>query len=152
VNLLIGGRTSKSKILEFLLSKLNNIFTVDKFKELYPDVPVILYGEGYGNKIQKKGKHYIENDVDFILFDVLFYNKWINRKEVDKVAEKLEIKSVPIIGTGTIDEAIKLTEKGFNSTIGNCVAEGIVIRPFFEMTCNNRRVIAKVKHRDFKEE
>lgn len=36
-------------------------------------VPVTIFGEGYGVKIQKGG-NYIPDDVNFILFDVRFGN------------------------------------------------------------------------------
>lgn len=43
---------------------------VDQEKE---PVPVTVFGEGYGVKIQKGG-NYISDDVNFILFDVRFGN------------------------------------------------------------------------------
>ena len=56
----------------------------------------------------------------------------------------------PILGTGTILDAVELVQAGFESEIGTQVAEGIVMRPATELcTRSGHRIIAKVKHKDF---
>ena len=54
------GRTDNATIPKNLLLALNKTFKQDKLDEVFRDKAhlVILYGEGYGNKIQSIGKHY----------------------------------------------------------------------------------------------
>jgi hypothetical protein len=62
-----------------LLTHLQNTFTREKMLAVFPDVKkVILFGEGYGPKIQACGGRY-RKDVSFILFDVVI---WGGNKEV----------------------------------------------------------------------
>jgi len=152
------GKTDKSDLPKNLLIKLQEIFDISKFKELFPrglnSSDICLYGEGYGYKIQSGGKYFPENpkEVGFILFDIKIGNTWLKREDVEKIANQLGIKTVPIVGYGTIDEAIK-EAKGFISKFGMFKAEGLVIRPKVEL--NDRRghrIITKIKYKDFKEE
>ncbi|MCP4131419.1 MAG: hypothetical protein GY754_10600, partial [bacterium] len=101
-------------------------------------------------KIQKVGKNYIKDGVSFILFDVKIVEYWLERHNVDDIAEKLQIQSVPVIGSGTVQEMIDVVKKGFNSIFGDFTAEGIVARPEVELfSRSGHRIITKIKHRDF---
>ena len=143
------GRTNKAEIPTHLFNKLQEIFPVEKFKKEYPETEMCLYGEGYGVKIQKGGK-YISYGVDFILFDIGINGFWLSRKNIEDIANKLEIKVVPIIGEGTLHEAIRMTKKGVTSTFGNFIMEGFVLRPKVDLLFQNgNRVITKIKHKDF---
>ncbi len=149
-NVTFGGRKENSQIPTFLISKLQELFTREKFKEIFPETPMTLYGEGYGAKIQKSGENYISDGVDFVLFDVSINDVWLKRKDVEDIANKLNIKIVPIVGSGTLQDAIDITKKGFKSQWGDFLAEGLVLRPEIEMRDRlNRRIITKVKHKDF---
>ena len=69
-----GGRTDNAQIPGHLLERLNQLFNKENLAQAFyiePDIEqtIILYGEGYGTKIQKGG-NYIKDGVDFILFDV----------------------------------------------------------------------------------
>jgi len=144
-----AGRTDKAQIPPFLLTKLEEMFPVDKFKTLYPDTPMLLYGEGYGAKIQKGGGNYIPDGVSFILFDVMI-GCFLERQNVEDIAQQLQISIVPIIGMGTLLDAVKMVRDGFHSLIGDCWAEGLVMRPATElMSRRGERIITKVKHKDF---
>lgn len=150
-----GGKTDNAQIPVFLLYKLQELFEGTKaklkLKEVFGDSPALMYGEGYGNKIQSAGKFYNPDGVDFVLFDVLIGNFWLERKNVDDVAEKLGIDKVPIIGEGSLSNMVAITEKGFKSEWGDFDAEGIVARPKTELfTRKNERIITKIKHKDFK--
>jgi hypothetical protein len=110
-----------------------------------------LYGEGYGAKIQKIGGLY-RPDQDFVLFDVRIGEWWLQRADVEDIAQKLELDIVPIIGEGTLHDAVAVAKEGFNSTWGNFQAEGIVARPKVELkTRNGQRIITKIKCCDFQE-
>lgn len=149
-SLKIGGKTDNASIPSFLYDKLNEIFDADKLAEQFHD-GVCLYGEGYGAKIQKGGGNYISDGVDFVLFDVKVGEYWLNRKDVDDIANKLNIKSVPIIGEGTLQDAVEICRKGFKSQWGDFESEGIVARPKNELfRRNGERIITKIKCKDFR--
>lgn len=146
-----GGKTDNASMPIFLLNELDKIFNKEKFLELYSDCSMCLYGEGYGAKIQKGGGDYIPNGQSFVLFDVLIADFWLERSNVEDIGGKLSLKTVPIIGQGTIPEALERCKVGFDSQWGNFKAEGIVARPLVEFKDRRgNRIIAKVKHRDFK--
>jgi ATP-dependent RNA circularization protein (DNA/RNA ligase family) len=145
-----GGRTDAAQMPVFLIEKLNDLFTVDKFLSLYADCSMVLYGEGYGAKIQKGGDNYNPNGSDFVLFDILIADFWLERENVQAIADKLGLRTVPIIGEGSLLKAIEMCETGFHSKWGPFIAEGIVARPKTELkTRRGDRIITKVKWKDF---
>lgn len=145
----LRGKTDKAEIPGFLLDRLQDIFSVEQFSELYPETSICLYGEGYGAKIQKGGGNY-RQDQGFVLFDVRIGGWWLQTHNIADVALKLKIEIIPIIGEGTLYDMIRLAQRGFKSKWGDFVAEGIVARPRCEMmTRNGSRIITKVKHKDF---
>jgi ATP-dependent RNA circularization protein (DNA/RNA ligase family) len=156
-SLKFGGKTDNAQMPMYLLEKLQTILTYEKMNALFPITDgqteprsVCLYGEGYGAKIQKGGGNYNPSGVDFVLFDVRIGNWWLKREDVEEIATKLGIQVVPIIGEGSLEDAVQMTAKGFNSLWGDFLAEGIVLRPATELYGRNgRRVITKIKHRDF---
>ncbi len=145
----VGGKTDDAQMPIILLEKLQKIFTKEKMQEVFPDGKVILYGEGFGVKIQSGGK-YIKDGVDFILFDVLVDSWWLKRKDVEDVASRLGIKIVRLIGEGTLGNAKAVAEEGFKSEFGDFIAEGIVLRPKVQLfSRKGDRIITKVKYKDF---
>ena len=149
---MVGGRTGNAQIPTFLYSKIQEILPAEKFeKSIDKTSELILFGEGYGAKIQKGGGNYIPNGVSFVLFDILVDKWWLQRSDVEDVAEKLGIKVVPIIGQGTLFDATEKARQGFTSRWGDFGAEGIVIRPEVEMfNRKGERILAKIKHKDYK--
>jgi ATP-dependent RNA circularization protein (DNA/RNA ligase family) len=143
-----GGRTDNAQIPAKLVMKLQELFTVETMKGLEG---LTLFGEGYGAKIQKGGGNYIPDGVDFILFDVQTDNDtWLNRWDVEDIAKQLNIKIVPIRGTGTIDEAEAYVKNNMDSEVGKCKIEGLVMRPKFELIGRRgNRIITKLKCKDF---
>jgi len=148
------GKTDNAEIPPLLLARLLEIFSPTDMRMVFDDKPVCLYGEGFGNKIQSKaGKLYLPDGHDFILFDVKVEDYWLQRKDIELIAERFGIKVVPIIGEGTLEEAIELTRIGIPSKISHIsqLMEGIVATPKVElMQRNGARIITKIKHRDFK--
>ena len=145
-----GGKTDSAQIPAQLVARLNERFLPlqGKFADIFPSGG-ILYGEGYGAKIQKAGGNY-RADQDFVLFDVRVGEWWLQRIDVEDVANKLGIDIVPVIGTGTLLEAVEWAKKGIRSTWGDFEAEGIVARPMTELcTRSGHRIITKIKCRDF---
>lgn len=150
----IGGRTDRAQIPNHLLAYLNDVFMTNEaeemFEQIFGEKDVILFGEGYGVKIQNGGAY--RSDVSFILFDVLIGDNWQSREWVKQVAKMFGVDVVPIILEGTIQDGIDYVIKHNNSTIGTAEMEGVVGRPKIEMLdrCDNR-VIVKIKWKDFKE-
>lgn len=145
-----GGKTDEAQIPAKLVEALQAKFLPQQAAliEAFPDGGC-LYGEGYGEKIQKAGGNY-RPDQDFVLFDVKVGDWWLQRSAVEEVAQKFALDVVPIIGRGTIADMIAMAREGFNSTWGAFAAEGIVARPAVELkTRNGGRIITKIKHKDF---
>lgn len=119
-------RTENAQIPSHLVNKLNSIFGTSECEELFEqhfgETPVILYGEGYGYKIQNGGL-YIQDDVSFILFDVLISGNYQPRSDVNSIAKVFGIDSVPVIFRGTIEEGIKYVQQKPMSTIGKSPME-----------------------------
>lgn len=141
---LFGGRTKKSEIPGPLMDELEKMFSVS------PEMAgLTLYGEGYGEKIQKVGRLYL-NGHSFVLFDVLCGDLWLERDNVVDIGTRLQLDTVPVINYGTINDAVELVERGFNSAWGNFLAEGLVLRPRIELKDRRgQRIISKIKHKDF---
>ena len=145
-----GGKTDSAQIPAQLVARLNALFLplTTKMQKVF-GCDACLYGEGYGAKIQKGGSNY-RPDQDFVLFDVRVGEWWLQRVDVEDVAQKLGLDIVPIIGEGTLHDAISQAKEGIVSTWGNFQAEGIVARPKVELkTRNGQRIITKIKCRDF---
>ena len=118
------------------------------------DIPTYtIYGEGYGEKIQKAGPHYIKVGVSFRVFDVKVNNIYLRTESRDDIANKLGAPIVPLIGYFTLDEAIEYVRNGFKSIIAedkDFIAEGLVLRT--DLGLRNRmgeRLIVKIKYEDF---
>lgn len=146
-----GGKTDRAQIPRLLMDRLNEKFLpkLDVFKEIFNGNPVCLYGEGYGAKVQAGGGKY-RQDPDFVLFDVKIDEWCLQRHDVEDIAEKLGIDTVPIIGTGTLQEMVEMAKSGFKSRWGDFTAEGIVAKPAVELKSRNgERIITKIKYKDF---
>lgn len=147
-----GGRTEDTSIpaslVNYLVDKFANEAVCQLFEQKFGEMPVALYGEGYGGTIQN-GTNY-SKDVSLILFDVKVGDMWLKRESVEDIARAFDIEVVPIIGTGTLEEAWKFVKTAPKSTIGNANMEGLVVRPECELLDRQgKRVIAKIKVRDF---
>lgn len=150
------GRTERAQIPTHLVNKLNELFgsveSEELFEQKFSDTEVILFGEGYGTKIQAVGSRY-RNDVSFILFDVYIpaHNLWLTRESVNDIAKSFGIDAVPVIFTGTLDEGIAYVKEEHISTIGTAPMEGLVGRPATELRDRRgKRIMVKIKARDFK--
>lgn len=148
-----GGRTERAQIPAFLLDYLFSVFKTNEaeqiFEEKFGETPVILFGEGYGPRIQKGGSY--RSDVSFILFDVYISGNYQSRESVEDIAKAFGIDVVPIIFEGTIQAGVDFVKQHPDSTMGTAKMEGLVGRPKIEMRdrCGNR-VIVKIKWEDFK--
>lgn len=162
--LLFLGRTNNAQMPTFLLSYLQQTFTLDKMKSAFPDLKdedtVILFGEGYGPKIQKGGGNY-SKEVSFRLFDVKVGKWWLEQENIWIVAANLGLKHVPdLYSPMTLEEAVDLVKSEPKSIVAqedggkpdSHKIEGIVARtrPLL-LRRNGERLMWKLKIRDFTE-
>ena len=148
-----GGRTERAQIPANLVNYLNDTFGTSEaeqiFEEKFGETEVILFGEGYGPKIQNGGLY--RSDVSFIMFDVMISNNYQPRESVEDIAKAFGIDVVPIIFEGTIQDGVDFVKGHPDSTMGTAKMEGLVGRPKVEMRDRcGKRVIVKIKWEDFK--
>jgi hypothetical protein len=148
-----GGRTERAQIPAHLVNYLNVTFGTSEveqiFEEKFGETEVILFGEGYGPKIQNGGLY--RPDVSFILFDVLISGNYQPRESIEDIARAFGIDVVPIIFEGTIQEGVDFVKTHPDSTMGTAKMEGLVGRPKVEMRDRcGKRIIVKIKWEDFK--
>lgn len=148
------GRTERAQIPAHLMNKLIELFggTVNEelFEQKFGEMKVILFGEGYGAKIQNGGNY--RSDVSFILFDVYLpeQNLWLKRDAIEDIAKTFGIDAVPIIKECTIAEAVQFVKSKPKSTIGTAGMEGLVCKPKVDILDRmGRRLIVKIKVCDF---
>ena len=152
----VGGKTDNADFtnLGHLLDHLEELFPREKFLGRQT---MTLFGEGYGQGIQKGGK-YLGKDVGFILFDILIGRWWLKRDAVEALGRELEINVVPIIGHGTLLEAVEFIKR--KHLLSNCytkemltgdfLAEGLVLKPTIQLfQRTGQRIMTKLKHIDF---
>lgn len=150
-----GGRTKAAQIPTFLLDYLMKTFTDSLMQARFckdGNVPqVILFGEGYGPKIQKGGGNY-RKDPGFILFDVWIGGWWLTRQGVIEVAQSLDIPYAPEIGImseSAIVEYVKSQPFSLCSETQQ-VMEGVVCRPNPLMLFRDGKpIIWKLKCKEF---
>jgi len=146
-----GGRTDNAQIPSHLVNRLNELFSgtnkEELFEQTFGEKNVILFGEGFGQKIQSGGLY---GPTDFILFDVLIDQMWLQRKSVKDIANVFGLRCVPIVGVGTLPDAVEFIRSHPKSNLRDAEMEGIVCRPFHELSDRRgNRIIVKIKCRDF---
>lgn len=148
------GKTDKAILPPKLIEKLHTLFD-DKlalFTEMFKNTPVCLYGEGYGAGIQKGGGNYIPDGVNFILFDVMVGDIFLERQNIEDVAKKFNIQVVPVVSIGSLRVMEEIVRNGFNSRVAltSILAEGLVATPKVALySRRGDRVITKLKTKDF---
>jgi len=146
------GKTDKSEIPLFLIEYLKQAFDKELFIKQFPDfLKVVLYGEGYGNRIQSVGKKY-RGDASFILFDTLIDGWWLEPDKTKALAKELNIDYVPELGIMTKEKTISLVQHGFPSALAkqNLNAEGVVARSYpFMLFRNGKPITWKLKSNDY---
>ena len=150
----LAGRTDKAELPKELKEALSNIFLTQEmeyvFEQLFEDKDVILYGEGYGPKIQSGGDY--SQETKFILFDIEINDFYLSRENVNDIANKLGLDKVPVVFEGTLDDAIEYVKKHNMSTLGNGKheMEGLVLQPkgIVLYDYKKRPLKCKCKYRD----
>ncbi len=153
----IFTRTDAGQIPKFLRAKLEELFPVEKFYTAFPDNPfkrIVLY-------IQKGGGNYRPDDTNFRVFDVLVTSKtgkswWLNWTDVQDVALRLGVSTVPVLGVLGIDTIVSEVRGGIKSIVAGqdsgtaFQSEGIVARtdPYL-LNQHGQRIVFKLKTKDF---
>lgn len=146
------GRTDKAQIPAELTNRLIELFGGETneqlFEQKFGETEVILFGEGYGEKIQNGGLY--RKGQDFTLFDVMIADNYQSRESVEDIAKYFGIDIVPIILEGTLQEVVNYVKSKPKSSIGIADSEGVVGRPVIELQDRcGKRIIVKIKVRDF---
>lgn len=158
---MFNGRTENAQVPTRLVQWILATFTPEKMAQVFgPQGGLILFGEGYGAGIQKGGGGYAtDGEQRVALFDVMAVDAlapdvceeiWFERAKVQDAADALGVAYAPVVARGTLAELERQVKEGFQSRLGTCRAEGLVVRPTVEL--KNRlggRVITKLKYRDF---
>jgi hypothetical protein len=171
----IGGRTNNAQIPKPLLQALSSLCEniKDKVRIIMEDRKIdhmVIYGEGYGPRINGGGKY--ADTPEFVAFDIKVGDFWLLRNDVDDFCMKVGLESVPVLGTSTLWEGFTLVRTGVLRTLsggkknfaidtgngtglrsmwGDFEAEGIIAVPkvpLFDRA--GRRIITKIKAKDFR--
>lgn len=121
------------------------------------EVPIYIYGEYYGEGIQKCGKRYIEKGNNFKVFDICQQGWWTPKEVRDAMCKELGLDTVPYLGNMTLRDIEKMVMDGFTTKVEGVadptmIEEGIVARPIVPIkNGSGNRIIVKVKYCDYKE-
>ena len=149
----IKGRTDNAQFQGELYDTLSQMFLTKEmeyvFEQIFENKEVVIYGEGYGPKIQAGGGLYSDKP-KFIVFDINIDGHYLKRANVLDICEKLNLDVVPELFSGTIDEAKKFVSKHPSSTINEKhEMEGLVLElPLEIFDKNGNPLKCKVKYRD----
>lgn len=145
----IQGRTPNAIIPPALRDYINDRIDGFDFAGYFPD-SLIIFGEGYGPKIQTGGCYGSEQK--FILFDVKIGDFWLERDNIVSVATSLGFDAVPEVMRGvSLEGAVEQVAAGFKSVLrtDGGFAEGVVaVAPHGMLRRNSDRIVTKIKHRD----
>lgn len=118
------------------------------------EVPVYIYGEFFGKKVQAGG-NYDKDKNRFSIFDICVQGWYVPIDMLNDYAQKLGLDVAPYIGQMTIDEAEQMVKDGFKTTVPDVTnpdypAEGIVARPVVPIKDpRGKRIIVKIKSCDY---
>ena len=125
------------------------VFAVDA-----EEVPVYIYGEFFGKKIQAGGNYDKENN-RFYIFDICQQGWYVPIDILTEYAEKLGLTIVPYLGQMTIPQAEQMVSRGFKTRVPDAAnpdypEEGIVARPVIPIKDpRGKRIIVKIKSCDY---
>ena len=153
-----GGRTDKSDRNSYerldIAKLLEEKFTLEKMREVFPDRVVTIFMEYYGEKINSSGN--LRKGVSFRIFDVQVEDLWLEWESVKDIASKFGVKTVPEYGVVSFEEAVEIaktcTSIVAQEEIGrdDVPAEGIVCRTVpLLLQRNGKRLMFKLKKKDY---
>ena len=141
-------------VVEEKLETISKISPYARYGVKLEEVPVYIYGEFFGKKIQAGG-NYDKDKNRFSIFDICMQGWWVPIDKLNEYAEKLGLDVAPYIGQMTIDEAEQMVMKGFKTRVPDVsnpdyLEEGIVARPVVPIKDpRGKRIIVKIKTCDY---
>lgn len=118
------------------------------------EVPVYIYGEFFGKKIQSGGNYDKDNN-RFSIFDICQQGWFVPIDVLCDYAKLLGLDVVPYVGQMTISEAEDMVKRGFKTLVPNVtnpdyLEEGLVCRPVVPIKDpRGKRIIVKIKSCDY---
>ena len=118
------------------------------------EVPVYIYGEFFGKKIQAGGNYDKDNN-RFSIFDICQQGWYVPINMLNEYAEKLDLPVAPYLGQMTIPQAEEMVMNGFKTRVPDAanpdyLEEGIVARPVVPIKDpRGKRIIVKIKTCDY---
>lgn len=118
------------------------------------EVPIYIYGEFFGKKIQAGG-NYDKDKNRFSIFDICMQGWFVPVDTLNEWAAKLGLDVAPYLGQMTIDEAEQMVAEGFKTRVPDVanpdyLEEGIVARPVVPIKDpRGKRIIVKIKTCDY---
>ena len=135
-------------------NKVDNVEVDGPYMVELEEVPVYIYGEFFGKKIQAGG-NYDKDKNRFSIFDICVQGWWVPIDMLNDYAQKLGLEVAPYLGQMTIEEAEKMVMKGFKTHVPDAanpdyLEEGIVARPVVPIKDpRGKRIIVKIKTCDY---
>jgi len=155
-----GGRTKDAHIPCHLLDYLQGTLTPGLLGSRFADkdgsgTGVILFGEGFGPKIQAGG--YYSDKPGFCLFDVKIGHWWLEKDTVRGLATLLGVHTPPTVMLHSTEEEIlqyvrekKCSLFAMNDPKHEHVMEGVICRPIKQMLFRNGDpIMFKLKCKEF---
>lgn len=150
----IKGRNEDSMLPESILKFYKEFMTLEATRNIMEFMKakgkVILFGEGYGPKIQSGGNY--RDDVGFILFDVWGGHRWSTREEVKALAAMLGLPTPHEFGIMKLEEIIELVKAKIDSptAIRPMQFEGVIARsePLLRNNYSGDPILFKLKCKD----
>jgi hypothetical protein len=149
-----GGRTnnatfSKSQIEYIDLDIVNEDYEM-LFEQKFGNKEVYVFGELYGDKIQKNGHLYTENQgLAFRVFDIEIDGIFLTYDSMKVLCDELGYDYVPLAFIGTIDEGIRFVLENEVSLFSSAKLEGIVGKPIGDFRDRlGKRIVIKIKKKD----
>lgn len=150
-----GGRTDNAQLPVPLFAWLHDKFGGPEkeqlFEQKFGTSPAILYGEGYGPKIQGGGKY--RSDISVVFYDVRVEQWWLNREGVQDVATYFGVDTVPVVLKASLVRAITIirSDAVTYSAWGQFAPEGLVGTTTVGLhDRSGDRIIVKLKLRDLR--
>lgn len=153
-----SGKSDNAQIpknlLDYLQSTFGNEETEQMFEQMFGEKETVIFGEGYGKKIQKNGYLY-SDEAKFIVFDICIGDTYLEKSDVEQICEALDLECVPIVVEGTLQDGVNFITA--NPTPVSIIAEntldmegivGVPKKRIFDVC--GERVITKIKVRDFR--
>lgn len=134
----------------------NEMKTGDQRIVVVEEVPVYIYGEFCGKKIQAAGKNYDKEGNRFYVFDICQQGWYIPIDMLVEYCNKLGLEIVPYLGQMSIPIAEAMVKGGFKTEVPKAsnpdfIEEGIVARPIIPIKdTRGKRIIVKIKHDDYR--